>query len=626
MKTSPNPDSFPERMLRLVHIFIVALTISSSLILPAHAANSQSLDVVIVMDSSGSMKKTDPRELRKSAAKLLVSLLGKEDRASIVSFSDQGYPVIYLTETRGDLNRSQIFSAIEKISSRGAYTNIAAAVETAARVSRQNARHDVRRLIVLMSDGKMDLGRDDISRDATRRLVKDIVPALKQEGIELHTIAFSDQSDRRLLENIAGLGGGFFNIANTDKDLHGVFAAIFEQNKQPDILPFAGEKFHIDASIKEVTIVASKKNGTEIVRLHTPSNLGGTYLEPLRNSKWLQTQYFDLITIDAPEPGTWRIEPGDETNKAYIITDLKLQLETGPAEPKRGDVLNVLTWLEDQGTVINKQEIMSNLETNLVHQNPRGETSRVPLHGAGGMEGALTGKFFANLEFKEYGRYTLEMTAMTPTFERRKTKTFDVTPPLDPEKVLQTLESPDKGGIIALPQINPVEATKEEVAPAESALPVEKKKTGEVEKEEVSEESGGSSIILWVSIVIALIAVAGGAGGAVYFIQRKKKAAKNTEQSAPAEDKKKGGSSEEPEKNDEKAKPEENEKLQAPEIEEPQPLIEDKPVPEPEPESKPDSDEKKENLDDILFEEMSEDSSNTIVNELEKILSEDKKP
>ena len=41
------------------------------------AADKQSslpLDVVLVMDSSGSMKHTDPRELRKPAAKLLISL------------------------------------------------------------------------------------------------------------------------------------------------------------------------------------------------------------------------------------------------------------------------------------------------------------------------------------------------------------------------------------------------------------------------------------------------------------------------------------------------------------------------------------------------------------------------
>jgi hypothetical protein len=38
-----------------------------------------SMDVVLVMDSSGSMKKTDPLSLRIPAAKLFVSLLDKDD-------------------------------------------------------------------------------------------------------------------------------------------------------------------------------------------------------------------------------------------------------------------------------------------------------------------------------------------------------------------------------------------------------------------------------------------------------------------------------------------------------------------------------------------------------------------
>ncbi|MDH5765097.1 MAG: VWA domain-containing protein, partial [Gammaproteobacteria bacterium] len=43
------------------------------------------LDSVIAMDSSGSMKKTDPEELRKPAAKLFINLLNDDDQLSVIS-------------------------------------------------------------------------------------------------------------------------------------------------------------------------------------------------------------------------------------------------------------------------------------------------------------------------------------------------------------------------------------------------------------------------------------------------------------------------------------------------------------------------------------------------------------
>ena len=70
----------------------ILLSIFAALI-PAAAAGAGNMDVVLVMDSSGSMKKTDPHYLLIPAAKLFISLLREGDRASVVSFSDKGYTI-----------------------------------------------------------------------------------------------------------------------------------------------------------------------------------------------------------------------------------------------------------------------------------------------------------------------------------------------------------------------------------------------------------------------------------------------------------------------------------------------------------------------------------------------------
>jgi Ca-activated chloride channel family protein len=45
-------------------------------------------DIILLIDSSGSMKQTDPRNYRKEAPKLFISLLDKDDRVGIMSFGD----------------------------------------------------------------------------------------------------------------------------------------------------------------------------------------------------------------------------------------------------------------------------------------------------------------------------------------------------------------------------------------------------------------------------------------------------------------------------------------------------------------------------------------------------------
>ena len=66
------------------------------------AAKSTGIDAVLVLDSSGSMKHTDPLNLRLPAAKLFIALLGDKDRAGVISFSDQGYPILGLTPQADD--------------------------------------------------------------------------------------------------------------------------------------------------------------------------------------------------------------------------------------------------------------------------------------------------------------------------------------------------------------------------------------------------------------------------------------------------------------------------------------------------------------------------------------------
>ena len=75
-----------------------------------------------------------------------------------MSFSDNGYPVARLTPADSEQGRASLFRAVEKVSSKGAYTNLYAALRRAHDMFDSQTDHQRPRYIILMSDGEMDVG------------------------------------------------------------------------------------------------------------------------------------------------------------------------------------------------------------------------------------------------------------------------------------------------------------------------------------------------------------------------------------------------------------------------------------------------------------------------------------
>ncbi|HED17975.1 MAG TPA: VWA domain-containing protein, partial [Gammaproteobacteria bacterium] len=127
------------------------LIMAGSLVSVAYAAKA-GVDVVLVMDSSGSMAKNDPQKLRVPAAKMFMSLLSEQDRIGLISFSDNGYPVLHLTAP-GPKTNARILASADKVSSRGVYTNLYAALEKGLAMLEKEGQSGKEKMLVLMSDG-----------------------------------------------------------------------------------------------------------------------------------------------------------------------------------------------------------------------------------------------------------------------------------------------------------------------------------------------------------------------------------------------------------------------------------------------------------------------------------------
>ncbi len=465
------------------HDFIVLLILALTYVAPACGETENEilpLDAVVIMDSSGSMKNTDPRELRKPAAKLFITLLGEEDRLSVVSFSDNAYPITFLTPLNSERNKQRSLTATDRVSSKGIYTNIHAAIHKGISFLKKSKQQQRDPIIVLMSDGQMDVGDEQRSLELRQKIMDELVPELIAHKIKIYSIAFTEHSDQTLLQEIADATHGKYALAASGDVLHKVFAQIFEQSKEPNMLPLNENRFLIDPSIKEITIVANKNTSESRVLLESPSGAQYSSTSKMDNLKWFVSDSFDMITLNRPEQGEWKILLSDEDNKAYIVADLQLrtrfEYNTESSQPE----LNIKTWLKQDDRVVTEEEIIRSIELILEIQHPDGQVEEQVFSDADS-----NGYFLTHYKPTMDGIYSASVIATSKTFERQQIFSFRA-----------QLPEP----VIPEPPPTPVE-------PAMTAQP-----ESEINVTEPNEESGDSllqavMIFMIVNVVIIFIAL-----------------------------------------------------------------------------------------------------------------------
>jgi hypothetical protein len=404
----------------LVVLFSVfaAVAVSTDI---SFAADKGSMDVVLVIDSSGSMKKTDPMSLRIPAAKLFISLLDKDDRAAVVSFSGTSFPIINLTPVDNEPNKIKLFEAAEKITSDGLLTNLHDALSTGLEILAKDKGTERSKIIILMSDGMMDVGNPEEDNRLVDQSKTNLAVALKDSGVKVYTIAFTDKSDIKLLEKISKRTGGFHNLAITDSEFHLIFTSIFESLKTPEMLPMSSNGFLVDKSVEEVTIVATKDAPDIKIQIDSPEGQSHTYKDKGTGIKWFVSNSFDMITVKQPAEGRWEILfSAGENNKAYVISDLKLQSDFDQMYATFGKPVDIKMWLEREGTAIKEKEILDRIDLYIEMSTPDGKTLKLKPHTNG------NGIFNKKIASFTAGNYKLKIIAKGMTFERQKTFVFNV--------------------------------------------------------------------------------------------------------------------------------------------------------------------------------------------------------
>ncbi len=416
------PSIYSHYLLTVVFTLLLLLTHK------LHAEDKPPLDAVVLMDSSGSMKQTDPRQLRKPAAKLFISLLGKQDRLSVISFSSKAWPITFLTQLNSEKQLKKALRATDKISHKGMYTNIHSALAKGIEFLKTSDQLNREPIIILMSDGQMDVGNKEKSATLRQQIFETLLPQLIEHNIKVYSIAFTEASDQTLLQEIAETTDGRYALAASDEVLHKVFSKIFEETKKPDMLPLHENKFIVDASINEITIIANKKSDSSQIYLQPPE--GGKLNSTFKSEKikWFVSTSFDMITIQKPMQGEWKILFSDDDNRAYIVTDIKLRTNFSFNPDSYYPEIIIKSWFEQNEETESNTDFLNNIDLVLEIEHPDDTLETLKIDAKNEQ-----GEFIIHYRPEDNGFYGASIIASSRTFQRQQTFSFKNTLPTEPE-------------------------------------------------------------------------------------------------------------------------------------------------------------------------------------------------
>ena len=394
------------------------------LIVLAAAVTTYAADYVLVLESSKEMKQKDPGDLRLDAAMLFVRLLGSGDRVSVVRYSDD---VEVLTELQdAKAGRFGILRSIAKIDSNGLRKDMFRALSKAVEILTKEGSDN--KNIILLSDGKMDLGSVDKNEEYTLRLIKEILPECKSRGIRIYTIAFSNQADITLLKDIAHTTRGLFYKVNSPDRIHLAFADIFSNSKLSDEIPIKDRLFLVDKKVKEMWIVLTKAEGKNKVALLQPDGRKVTRRKHPSHYRWYSSKVYEFVKITRPMVGKWKIlDVNKDGSRVFIISDLTLKITDIPRVIKKDRKVKIYVWLQEEDKILKGTPlILKAVEFKVMVIRPDNSIENIKLNDEGIEDDDLPddGVYTGSTMPEEQGEYRVKVEAQGRAFERLKVIKF----------------------------------------------------------------------------------------------------------------------------------------------------------------------------------------------------------
>lgn len=204
-------------------------------------ADQPPLNLVFLVDTSGSMWSQDRLPLAKKALNVLVDQLRPQDRVAIVAYAGSAGAVLAPTDGRSKL---KMRCALEALRSGGS-TAGGQGLELAYALARQNFDKAAVNRVILMTDGDFNVGVADPSR------LKDVVADQRKSGVYLSVYGFGRGNYNDLMmQTLAQNGNGTAAYVDSLREARKLLRDDFASN----LFPIADDvKIQVEFNPREVS-------------------------------------------------------------------------------------------------------------------------------------------------------------------------------------------------------------------------------------------------------------------------------------------------------------------------------------------------------------------------------------
>ena len=232
------------------------------------------IDVILVIDNSGSMKKNDPHSLVPRMVHDFISFLHENARFGVIVFDNSARKIVQLNGSGGQAQADAVQKKInDALDYRGQRTNIYAGLETAVYDLKNIGRSDSVKVAIILTDGRIDTGsalRDEQDR---KNLIDFLARDASNNRIRLCGIAFTNDADYALLQSMAVQTGGCYFRAFSDRALSGVLKKLADfLNKSRIVAQSKPVTSHHGASGSAPATVQAKPSTPRTIPASSPDN------------------------------------------------------------------------------------------------------------------------------------------------------------------------------------------------------------------------------------------------------------------------------------------------------------------------------------------------------------------
>jgi len=316
-------------------VLLMVLILSNGIVFGKHLEFNP-MEVILLLDVSKSMNESDPERLAFEAMNLLVDLVENEQaKVKIVTFAgkiheETEFYTLYSTDEKELLKKE-----LKKIITMKAATDIGNAVEFAVNAFNEVADKDSQRLIILLSDGKTEVG------DATNKSLDRLKSALEKassDNINIHTIGLNKSKNVNANElwKISETTNGQSFIIDDQSQLPSAITKIYAQHSGNSTRELANiiadgtlqtVKFSIpDTGVLSAHIILTSSNAINQIELLNKN--GEVVPFDDLNYTLTQTNFYSFIKILNPDDFEYSVRfMGQKSDKILINLMTTEQLE-----------------------------------------------------------------------------------------------------------------------------------------------------------------------------------------------------------------------------------------------------------------------------------------------------------